>query len=101
MRTALQAGFTAKREQGGDGRTRPGDVFLPQWDSNGPEAVDVTVRHTFKTSGPLRQPERHLEWMERQESDKHEKYDEQCNVKEWTLVPFVILEHSDPRPSAL
>jgi hypothetical protein len=48
------------------------------------------VRNTLKASGPLGRSDRHKEWLEAQENDKHAKYDAQCKARGWTLIPFVM-----------
>ena len=48
------------------------------------------MRNTLKASGPLGRSDRHKEWLEAQENDKHAKYDAQCKARGWTLFPFVM-----------
>ena len=51
------AGFAAKREEGvGDG-SRPGDIYVPQWDVNGPLFLDITVRNPCNLSSRMLTPE--------------------------------------------
>ena len=87
---AHKAGFVARREQGGDDRTRPGDVLITRLDANGPCAVDITVRHTLPPSHPLRTPGDLPAWVARQESEKRSKYESACRSLGWSFTPFVL-----------
>ena len=69
---------------------RPGDLFIPRWDANGPVAVDVTIRHHQAPSGPLTLPDRLLEWQKRQETSKEIQYRGQCGRQGWQFVPFLM-----------
>ena len=53
-RLSLRAGLTARKEQAADDGSRPGDVFIPRLDANGPAALDVTVRHSLAPSRRVR-----------------------------------------------
>jgi hypothetical protein len=44
----------AKREKGVDGKTRPGDVFLPHWELGKPLAVDLAVTHPLQPNALLK-----------------------------------------------
>ena len=44
---ATQGGYTFRREQGAGDGTRPGDLFLPRLNSDGPAAVNFTIRYTL------------------------------------------------------
>ena len=89
LQLAHRAGFVARREQGGADRTRPGDVLISRLDSNGPCAVDITVRHTLAPSHPVRVAGDLHGWAARQEAEKHAKYDATCRSLGWSFVPFV------------
>ena len=90
LQLAHRAGFVARREQGGADRTRPGDVLISRLDSNGPCAVDITVRHSLALSHPVRAAGDLPNWVARQEADKHAKYDATCRSLGWSFVPFVV-----------
>ncbi len=49
-----RSGFALRKEQGTSEGLRPGDLFVSRLDSNGPAAIDVTVRHTGYTDPDLR-----------------------------------------------
>ena len=84
------AGLTCSKEQGtGDG-TRPGDLFIPRWDADGPAGIDTTVRCPSAPSHPLLNPERLQQWKETQEQDKHKKYDAACRRAGWIFHAFVM-----------
>ena len=87
---AQRAGFVARREQGGADRTRPGDVLIAPLDSNGPCAVDITVRHTLAPSHPVRTAGDLSAWVSRQESEKRSKYEATCRSLGWAFTPFVL-----------
>jgi len=87
---AHRAGFSARREQGGADRTRPGDVLITRLDANGPCAVDITVRHTLAPSHPLRKSDEWPLWVSRQEEDKRTRYVATCRSLGWTFTPLVM-----------
>ena len=87
---AHKAGFSARREQGGEDRTRPGDVLITRLDANGPCAVDITVRHTLAPSHPLRKAADLPQWVSRQEEDKRSRYAATCRSLGWTFTPLVM-----------
>ena len=89
-RLALRAGLTARKEQAADDGSRPGDVFIPRLDANGPAAVDVTVRHSLAPSRPVRAGTDLDGWFQGQEREKVTKYRSVCARRGWTLVPFVV-----------
>ena len=90
LRLATKAGFTARKEQTGENRTRPGDVFITRLDANGPAAIDVTVRDTLRNSSPLRNATGLQDWQIRQEADKEAKYGASTQRKGWTFIPLVL-----------
>jgi hypothetical protein len=90
FRLVQQAGFTARKEQAAPDRTRPGDVFISRLDSNGPAAVDITIRHTLAPSRPVRKAADVEPWLEAQEREKTTKYLPQCRRLGWAMIPFVV-----------
>jgi hypothetical protein len=79
-----------KKEQRADDNSQPGDIFIPRLDSEGPVAIDVTIRHTQTPSNPLSRAAQLPIWQEKQEADKHRKYDATCSRRGWRLTPFVL-----------
>ena len=69
---STRGGYTFRREQGAGDATRPGDIFLPQLNSDVLAAVDVTVRDPQAPSAPL-QPANLPAWHARQEEGKQRK----------------------------
>ena len=89
---ARRADVACRKEAGGgeEERTRPGDVFFPRWDTEGPAAVDVTVRHPLAPSAPVGDLEGLERWRGRQEGEKRAKYGAQCGRLGWRFIPFVV-----------
>ena len=87
-----RAGFTAVREVSAstDDQLRPGDIFIPRWDADGPCGIDLTVRHPYTQSNPIRGHESFPEWEQKQEKDKEIKYREKCMRAGWSFYPFVV-----------
>ena len=84
------SGLAVLREQGiGDG-TRAADLLVPRWDSDGPAAVDVTVRCPVAPHDPLRQPKDLPKWRLAQEESKTAKYGDSCARAGWSFHPFVV-----------
>ena len=85
-----EAGLTCSKEQGtGDG-SRPGDLYIPRWDADGPAGIDTTVRCPSAPANPLLIPEKLPQWKETQEMDKHKKYDDRCRKAGWIFHAFVM-----------
>ena len=90
LRTAQKAGFVARKEQGLEDGSRPGDVLITRLDSDGHAAVDITVRHTLTPSHPLTRATEVQNWQVRQEQEKHNKYDVACRRHGWRMLPLVV-----------
>jgi hypothetical protein len=90
LEIAQKAGYTARREEKADDRTRPGDVFISRFDANGPAAVDVSVRHPLQPSNPIHTAAAREKWHENQEKDKEKKYTTTCQRLGWTFIPFIM-----------
>ena len=65
-------------------------MFITRLDANGPAAVDVTIRHTLKSSAPLSHAERVPEWQEAQERDKTDKHGPTARRHGWSFVPLLL-----------
>jgi hypothetical protein len=87
---AQKAGFTARREEKADDRTRPGDVFITRYDANGPAAIDVSIRHPLQPSNPAITEAARTKWHEHQEADKTKKYEGTCKKLGWSFIPFIM-----------
>ena len=85
-----RAGLSCRKEERTPENSRPGDVFYPRWDTDGPAAVDATVRDPRIPSQPLQQAEAVPKWRERQEADKVSRHGNACKRLGWTFVPFVV-----------
>ena len=84
------AGLTCSKEQGtGDG-SRPGDLYVPRWDADGPAGIDTTIRCPSAPSHPLLNAEKLTQWKELQEQDKHKKYDDRCRRAGWVFHAFLM-----------
>ena len=88
---ARRAGISCRKEEKAPGdRTRPGDVFFPRWDSDGPLAVDITVRDPRAPSHPLASADGLEKWRDRQEVEKSTLYGATCQRLGWNFAPFVV-----------
>ena len=85
-----RAGFTCRKEERTPEGTRPGDIFFPRWDCDGPAAVDVTVRDPRAPSHPLQSADGVGKWRQKQEEEKENLYAPACRRLGWTFVPFVV-----------
>ena len=93
-------GYPCDLEKGyGDG-TRAADILIPRWDSNGPAAVDVTIRCPLALHNPLRDHTQLPQWQRQQEEDKQRKYGDGCNRMGWDFHPFVVDTWGGLGPSA-
>ena len=90
LRFVMRAGFSARREQMASDRTRPGDIFIHRWNADGPAAIDVSVRHTLRPSGPVKSPGAVGAWFLTQEAQKHSKYDAQASRCGWQFTAFIM-----------
>ena len=91
MDIVRSVGLSCRREAALTGqRKRPGDLLIPRWDSDGPAAVDLTIRHHQLPSGPLRDPALLTQWLDKQEDQKNHLYQDQCARQSWQFMPFVI-----------
>lgn len=90
LRLTARAGLTARREQGAPDGSRPGDIFVHRLNSDGPAAVDITIRHSLRPSGPVSSPDHLPGWMAAQEAQKHRKYDPVSRRLGWQFIPFVV-----------
>ena len=70
--------------------TRPGDVFFPRWDADGPAAVDITIRDPLAPSNPLGGVGALEKWRETQEREKHRKYDSGCRSLGYGFIALVM-----------
>jgi hypothetical protein len=95
-----KAGYTVRKEQKAPDGTRPGDIFLPRYDSDGPAAVDFTIRDPLAPSNPCITDSRIKGWHEAQEDDKVKKYGRICQSKGWAFIPFVMDVHGGMAPQA-
>ena len=86
---AQEAGLPVRREQGLPDMSRPGDVFFPRLNVDGPCAVDVTVRDPLAPSHPV-QPSQIDQWHSRQEGEKDGKYAVQSQRRGWQFTPLVL-----------
>ena len=84
-----RAGYPCKKEQGLPDNRRPGDLFVSRLDSDGPGAIDVTIRDPLALSHPCT-PSNILTWHEAQEMDKHQKYEVACRRLGWSFKAFVV-----------
>ena len=83
-------GYSCELEKGfGDG-SRAADILIPRWDSDGPAAIDVTVRCPLAPHNPVRDPSLLPRWQLQQEGDKQRKYGEGCERMGWSFHPFVV-----------
>ena len=89
FRLITRAGFAARKEQATPECTRPGDVFVGRLETNGPAAIDITVRHPLAPSRPVRTAGEVDRWRVAQEQDKVVKYRGICGMFGWSLIPFV------------
>ena len=85
-----EAGYACELEKGfGDG-SRAADILIPRWDTDGPAAVDVTVRCPRAPHHPVHDPSLYTLWQRAQEDDKTTKYGDGCRRKGWAFYPFVV-----------
>ena len=89
-RLAVRAGFTARKEQTGLDRTRPGDVFVHRFTQGQPAAVDLTIRHTLAPSHPTPRTFDLSAWQRRQEESKVSLYGAQCDRLGWQFMPCIL-----------
>ena len=84
-----KAGLSCKEEQSAANGSRPGDAFIPRWDSEGPLAIDVTCRHA---NPPGRGGNDHAieDFYREHERDKVESHGATCNAHGWSFLPFVV-----------
>ena len=78
-----------KEEGAGDG-TRPGDVFFPRLNVDGPAAVDVTIRDPLAPSHPVTTAAGIDGWHRAQEMDKTRKCGVACGRLHWHFLLFVV-----------
>jgi hypothetical protein len=86
---ASRGGFSYQREQGAGDGSRPGDLFLPRLNADGPAAVDVTVRDPLMPSRPAT-VERLPTWHSLQEGEKRTQSQTKCARLGWQFIPFVM-----------
>lgn len=85
----LELGLSVDKEVGpGDG-SRPGDLYIPNWNATG-VTVDCTVRHPLAPSRRLLDPHVLGDWRAAQEKEKADKYTERCVNAGWVFVPFLM-----------
>ena len=64
-------------------------MYFPRFDSDGPAAVDITIRNPLAQSRPVN-PTNMETWHERQENEKTVKYRVACQRLGWKFIPFVV-----------
>ena len=93
-------GYPCELEKGfGDG-SRAADILIPRWDSDGPAAVDVTIRCPLAPHNTVRDPSLLTKWQLQQESEKQRKYGDGCERMGWSFHPFVVDTFGALAPSA-
>ena len=95
------SGFTVKREVGVPDGSRPGDLYLPQWDADGPLFIDITCRNPCNLSSPVPDPDALPQWLREQEEDKNRKYVLKCRLLAGaSFLPFVLTPWGGLAPQA-
>ena len=86
---AQKAGFTSRKEKSAPDGSRPGDIFIPRYDADGPAAIDITIRDPIAPSRGT-SPITIDGWHQRQERTKIDKYALPCKRLGWKFIPFVM-----------